>query len=84
MLYKNKCGWCGDQIDSFATDRRGTLPLVFCSSPCETSYKQDKRFSGSKNIVNLHKGLTTEELTKRISTKKWQGYQYNSRPEVVI
>jgi hypothetical protein len=43
-MYKNKCAVCGKEMMSYAKDKRGTLPIVYCSKACETNAKYDKRF----------------------------------------
>ena len=43
-MFKNKCAYCGKEVFSYAKDKLGTLPTVFCpGKACETNYKYDKR-----------------------------------------
>ena len=43
-MYNTNCGYCGKAMKAYAKNRRGDLPTVYCSTPCETNAKYEKRF----------------------------------------
>ena len=42
--FKTKCANCGNPMFAYAKDKLGTLPIVYCSTACETNKKYDKKF----------------------------------------
>lgn len=44
MLYKTKCAKCGKEMFTYAKDKLGNLPIVFCSTACEANARNEKRF----------------------------------------
>ncbi len=43
--FKTKCANCGNPMYTYAKDRLGTLPTVYCSKSCEANKKYDRRWS---------------------------------------
>lgn len=45
-MYKTKCGrkGCDHILYTYAIDRQGTLPVVFCSERCKGEVAYDKKF----------------------------------------
>lgn len=43
-MFENYCAYCGKPVMSFAKNKRGDLPTVFCSSKCEGDAKYEKKF----------------------------------------
>lgn len=82
-LFTNHCAGCGKRIDSFATDRSGTLPTVFCNGVCETEYRNRKKFDNEKNIVKRKKSLSHEEIEKKIGTIPWQKYEVENDDNIL-
>lgn len=85
-LFKNICAGCGNTIMSYALDKHGTLPTVFCGGVCQTNYEGSKRMIEVKNIVSDRRGMTTEEVTKRMSQKAWtpnNGGQYVLEEQII-
>ena len=75
-MFNNHCGWCSKSIGSYAINKQGDLPLVFCGSPCETKYNQNKKFVGKKVTAEFKKGLTTEQLAEKMSKAHWANEEY--------
>lgn len=44
MMFKTKCKHCGKEMFTYAKDKMGTLPDVYCSKACKSNDKYDKRF----------------------------------------
>lgn len=42
-MYPTHCGYCGKPMKTYAKNKRGDLPLVFCSIACENNAKYEKR-----------------------------------------
>lgn len=42
--FENKCVKCGKILYTYAIDRQGTLPKVYCGKVCEANAKYEKRF----------------------------------------
>ncbi len=42
--FKTKCSNCGNPMYTFATDKLGSIPSVFCSRACESNKKYDKKW----------------------------------------
>jgi len=80
-LFENHCSGCNKRIDSFALDRQGTLPRVFCGGVCSTLYLNKKRMNTEKTIVplktrGLTRGYTTDELTEKMKNAGWNNMEY--------
>ena len=44
-MYKTKCAYCGKEMHTFAKDKIGTLPVVYCPGKvCESNAKYERRF----------------------------------------
>lgn len=43
-MFKTACGYCGREMMTFAKNKRGELPIVYCSKHCEVNAKYEKRF----------------------------------------
>jgi hypothetical protein len=43
-MYKTNCGYCGKKMYTYAKNKRGELPIVYCSVQCEQNAKYEKRF----------------------------------------
>jgi hypothetical protein len=43
---------------------------------CETNFKNEERLQNLKVIVPMPKSISTDELTKRLSTKTWNNREY--------
>ena len=52
-LFSNTCGGCGKAISSFAKNKNGDLPAVFCSRSCETLAGIRKQY-GPKQITHAY------------------------------
>jgi hypothetical protein len=59
-LFSNKCAGCGLRIMTTATDKLGTLPVVFCDRACETSYRESKKFL-KPTVVGKYNSTDSEE-----------------------
>lgn len=84
-LFSNHCGGCGKSIPTYATNRQGDVPTVFCNRACETVYNQEKRMADHKTFVPFKQGLTTNEVTQRMSQSPWHrnhGGQYILKNQV--
>lgn len=42
--FKTKCGNCGNPMYTYAQDKLGTLPIVYCSTACEANKKYDRKW----------------------------------------
>lgn len=72
-LFQNYCSGCGKSIPTFAIDRSGNVPLVFCSSVCRTDYDREAKMETFKVIVPFRKAISTEQLTNKLSKESWRG-----------
>lgn len=43
-MFKTKCAECGKEMYTYAKDRLGTLPVVYCSKICKANAQYKKRF----------------------------------------
>lgn len=43
-MYKTQCATCGKEMFTYAINKRGDLPKVYCSRKCEANAKYEKRF----------------------------------------
>jgi hypothetical protein len=43
-MFDTTCGYCGKPMKTYAKDKMGTLPVVYCSRPCEQNAKEKKRY----------------------------------------
>lgn len=43
-MFKTKCAECGKEMYTYAVDRQGTLPKVYCSKACKSNAQYKKRF----------------------------------------
>ncbi len=75
-LFDNYCSGCGKFIPTFAIDRQGNVPKVFCNSVCRTDFDNEDRLQHLKVIVPFKKSVSAEELTKRMSKKPWNNKEY--------
>ena len=50
-MYETYCSQCGKPMKTFAKNKRGELPTVYCSKHCEANAKYDRRFEihGKRN-----------------------------------
>lgn len=44
MMFKTKCAHCGKEMFTYAKNKAGTLPTVFCSKACEANKKYQTRW----------------------------------------
>lgn len=44
MMYKTECSYCGKPMYTYAKNRLGELPVVFCSKKCRGDYKEKDKF----------------------------------------
>ena len=44
-MYKTKCANCGNPMYTYAKDKLGTLPVVYCSIACQKNAKYPSRYS---------------------------------------
>jgi len=42
--FRTKCANCGNPMFSYAKDKLGTLPTVYCSTACEVNKKYDRKW----------------------------------------
>lgn len=88
FYFPNQCGYCGKRILSFAKNKSGDLPLVFCGGPCETSYnnrkKFDPRFDKEKVFQPFNHSLSSEEVAEKLAKKHWKVPGYYTTEEVQI
>ena len=43
-MFKTKCNNCGNPMYTYAQDKLGTLPTVYCSKACEANKKYDRKW----------------------------------------
>ena len=43
-MFETVCGYCGKPMKTFARNKRGELPIVYCSKACEGNAKYEKKF----------------------------------------
>lgn len=43
-MFDTNCGYCGKPMKTYAKNKRGDLPVVYCSLHCEKNANYDKRF----------------------------------------
>jgi hypothetical protein len=43
-MYKTQCSGCGKDMYTYAKDKLGTIPKVYCSKVCEGKDKYNRRF----------------------------------------
>lgn len=43
-MFKTKCANCGNPMYSYAKDKLGTLPVVYCSNACKVNSKYDNKW----------------------------------------
>lgn len=43
-MFETKCAKCGKQMYTYAKDRLGTLPKVYCGKICEGQANYDRKF----------------------------------------
>lgn len=75
-LFENNCSGCGRSVPTYAYDRSGNVPRVFCSSPCETNFTNEARLGHLKVFVSNRKAINSEQLTQKMSKKDWNNKQY--------
>ena len=42
-MFKSTCARCGKEVFTYAKNKGGELPKVYCSKRCESETKHDKR-----------------------------------------
>jgi hypothetical protein len=50
MMYDNQCSYCGKSMKSYARDKMGKLPKVYCSRKCEGDAKAELRVFDRKRF----------------------------------
>jgi hypothetical protein len=78
MKFDNHCAECGKFFGnaSYATDRRGTLPVIFCDGACETKYNNKSRMTKS-GLSEAEKewqwvdSQSTEKVAEKLSKVGW-------------
>ena len=43
-MFDAYCAYCGNPMKTFALNKRGDLPTVYCSKACEQNAKYERRF----------------------------------------
>lgn len=43
-MFKTKCSNCGNPMYTYAKDKLGTLPTVYCSEACKANARYPNRF----------------------------------------
>lgn len=43
-MFKTNCAVCGKEMFTYAKDKMGTLPKVYCGKVCQANAKYEKRF----------------------------------------
>lgn len=72
-MFTNYCaGGCGKIVGSYALNKQGDLPTLFCGGVCQTRYNQEKRMADHKTIVPFKKSLSSDELTARMGHAPWK------------
>lgn len=71
-LFDNYCSACGKLIPTYAIDRSGNVPKVYCNSVCETEFSKASKMTDFKVFIQERKSIGTEEINARIAQKHWQ------------